>query len=567
MHSTVQVDVPTGGINWQVATSITEHPFLSLALASIAYVLYRIVDFAVVEPWLNPLKVLPGPPKIGRIFDLTHLRYAMDPMMSHVKQEEFVREYGKNICIQGFGFWDQRLLTFDTKAITYILSHRNDLYPKGWQTRLLLSRLLGEGVGFVEGEQHKRQRKIINPAFAPQVLRSIYPVFHAKAEELRDRWNGLISKENNVLDINHWVGRATFDAFAEAGFDYRLHVIQNEDHELYLAYKKMFDLAVNKGQTIRGFLELYFPWIDWVFPNHITRQVKLSKQIIRQSGEQVIREKRNAILAENSSQFDSEAQPRLQKDILSLLIRSNLSEKQKISEEELLAQINSFFFVGSDSTAMSICWTLYYLSLHPEIQTRLREELLPHAPFSSPQCPDIDTFPFLDAVCKEVLRVCPPVQSTLRVAAQDDIIPTEDGQGVKIRKGQFIHLPMEGLNISKDVWGQDAWEFNPDRWFNLPETAKHQPGVMGGLMTFSIGSHSCPGQKFAVIEMKSFIATLVTSFVFAPVPDKKILKVNVIITRPFVSYEWRKGTQLPMIVTPYVPESTSSAPLSSNTCN
>ncbi|KAG8974341.1 hypothetical protein FRB90_009805 [Tulasnella sp. 427] len=192
-------------------------------------------------------------------------------------------------------------------------------------------------------------------------------------------------------------------------------------------------------------------------------------------------------------------------------------------------------------------WTLYELSLNIPLQTRLREELLSAAP------EDLLNLPLLDAVAKECLRLTPPLQSTLRVAEKNDIIPTEDGAGVKIRRGQLIHLPLEGMNIAKEVWGEDAWEFKPDRWFNLPEPAKRSPGLVSNLMTFSIGSHSCPGVHFAIMEMKAFIAQLVCAFEFAPVPKKRILKGNVMVTRPFVAGEWGKGPQMPVLIRAYTP--------------
>lgn len=128
------------------------------------------------------------------------------------------------------------------------------------------------------------------------------------------------SQPHAQLDINHWLGRATFDAFALAGFDYQLSVIQNEDHPLYLAYKKMFDAAVNKGQTIRGFLEVHFPWLDWVLPDAVARQVKKSKAVIKKAGDEMLRSKRDAILQEKTADYDEEKDiPKDQRDILSLL--------------------------------------------------------------------------------------------------------------------------------------------------------------------------------------------------------------------------------------------------------
>ena len=146
-------------------------------------------------------------------------------------------------------------------------------------------------------------------------------------------------------------------------------------------------------------------------------------------------------------------------------VKANLAEtssKERLSDSELLAQVNSLLFAGSDSVSVSTVWALHYLSLNQDLQQRLREELLPHFPLTPLTTPDIDSatvFPLLDSIVKETLRLTPVVQSSIRVADRDDVIPTEDGAGVKISKGTFIHLPLEGLNVDKNVWGQDAWEF------------------------------------------------------------------------------------------------------------
>jgi len=79
-----------------------------------------------------------------------------------------------------------------------------------------------------------------------------------------------------------------------------------------------------------------------------------------------------------------------------------------------------------------------------------------------------DELPFLDNVMKETLRLIPPVHSSLRVAMKDDFIPTrypvkmrngEERYGIPIEKGQFVHVAMEGFNLDKSVWGEDAWTF------------------------------------------------------------------------------------------------------------
>ena len=189
-----------------------------------------------------------------------------------------------------------------------------------------------------------------------------------------------------------------------------------------------------------------------------------------------------------------------------LKVKANLSSdpSKRLSDDVLLDQLSTILFAGSDTTGLSISWCIHLLSLNPEVQTRLREEILSlpthtssysdssRAPSPTPSetqsCASlssfssggayseyahadaIDSLPFLDAVVRETLRVCPPVHSTIRTATQNDTIPISspivlrDGteiksEGISIRKGTYVHIPIEGLNMSEDIWGKDARVF------------------------------------------------------------------------------------------------------------
>jgi cytochrome P450 len=161
-------------------------------------------------------------------------------------------------------------------------------------------------------------------------------------------------------------------------------------------------------------------------------------------------------------------------------------------------------FAGHDTTSIAIQWALWELTRYPAVQARLREELAPLAPILkdyASACPTdthhayadlsgelgelsarLDALSYFENFVREVLRLHPSVQSSLRVAEQDDVIPVSDpihvdkkgelskawvggsqtglpGGGVRIRKGEFVHIPIEGMNVSKQVWGEDAHEF------------------------------------------------------------------------------------------------------------
>jgi cytochrome P450 len=166
-------------------------------------------------------------------------------------------------------------------------------------------------------------------------------------------------------------------------------------------------------------------------------------------------------------------------------VKSNASKdfppEQRISDEDILHNINTFMFAGSDTSSLSLTWTLLLLAQNPAVQERLRAELLPMVPTSqsSWNLDDeeiqslyeiVSTLPYLHNVTRESLRLIPPVHSTIRVATQDDEIPTlhpvqrSDGtiakdQSVIVPKGSFVHVAVEGFNLDKDIWGNDAWEF------------------------------------------------------------------------------------------------------------
>jgi hypothetical protein len=180
------------------------------------------------------------------------------------------------------------------------------------------------------------------------------PVFFQKAEELRDKWDSLVSSPASVndmkfppphalpyssppsladvvIDVAHWFSRATFDVMGLTGFDYHFRALQCESEEVYLAYRNMFNLA-DKDPGFRGLVKLYFPIIEKILvsdtislaatqltpfssqPNEATRITKESQRVIREAGQQLIQSKKTAILAEKAS-----AREITEKDILSLL--------------------------------------------------------------------------------------------------------------------------------------------------------------------------------------------------------------------------------------------------------
>ena len=159
----------------------------------------------------------------------------------------------------------------------------------------------------------------------------------------------------------------------------------------------------------------------------------------------------------------------------------HLGLEDRISDDEIFHNVNTFLFAGADTTSVSLTWTLYLLGQNLDLQTRLRNELLSVIPAVSISklteeeihslSGSISNLSYLHNVIRESLRLVPPVHSFFRVATKDDQVPTlypvrdyhgniMDGKrSVTVPKGTFVHIPIEGFNLDKELWGEDAWEF------------------------------------------------------------------------------------------------------------
>ncbi|KAI9066011.1 cytochrome-450 hydroxylase [Trametes sanguinea] len=550
--------------------------FLAAVLAAACSYLFYLL---IIWPRRNPLNRLPGPPV--RTFFGNHLGAVLDPARSPRVHEKFVKDYGRNVRIRGLFPWEERLFTLDPVSLAHILKH-STIYEKPWQSRALISSMIGVGMLAAEGQTHKRQRRVATAAFSIQQMRSLVPVTFQKGVELKDKWLSLISEAKKTsqdekarggakLDVCHWVSRATFDVIGLAGFDYQFNAIHGQTNELFMAYKDMFETAISQQKgSLWDLLALYFPILDKIWPGERYKVVKKSHEVINRVAGRLIQEKKSKI--EESEKAGSVYGG---KDLLSALLRSNIAvdlpPDQRISDEDILHNINTFLFAGSDTSSLTMTWLLYLLAKYPDVQDRLRAELLaiaPTAPLDSLTEDEIASLytaiaelPYLEKVVKETLRLIPPVHSSIRVATQDDIIPTSTpvelrGAGGKVEKvgsfvmpkGACVHVPIEAFNLDREVWGPDGWAFNPDRWDNLPEAVKAQPGLYNNILTFSAGPRSCIGVKFSIIEIKMFTYILVTHFKFAEADP--VGKANVVLTRPYVMDKHREGSQCPLYVIP-----------------
>ncbi|KAG1852910.1 cytochrome P450 [Suillus tomentosus] len=499
------------------------------------------------QVWHNlrsPLRVLQGPKGTSWLYGNLKDIFKAENSVLH---EQWVEQYGTTLKYKGF-FFSDRLFTMDTRALNHVLTHSSSDYQKPSQVRYNLSRILGEGVLFVEGAQHRQQ----NPAFGPAQIRALTDIFLSKSIKLRDIWSTMtVASEHAArMDIMPWLSKMTLDVIGLAGFNYEFDALNATD---------------KPNELNQAFSVMHIPLLRWI-PSDRDRKIDAAQKTMGRIGSQLLHDAKAAVISSHSTEKGGSIEKScLQgRDLLSLLVRANMAtdipENQRISDEDVLAQVPTFLVAGHETTSTSTTWALYALCLRPDIQTKLREELLT-VETETPSMDELMALSYLDAVVRETLRLHPPVPSTVRIAMKDDILPVDTPftdkygvvhNGIKVSKGDPIFIPILAINRSEAIWRADAKEFNPDRWASLPEVASQVPGVWGHLMTFLGGPRACIGYRFSLVEMKALLFTLIRAFEFElAVPASDVGKRSSIVQRPFLRSDPENKNQLPLLVKPY----------------
>lgn len=475
--------------------------------------------------------------------------------------EQWVQDYGRTIAYRGL-FGMNRLYTTDLRALNHILMN-NYTYQKPTAARYGLRQILGDGVLVVEEDIHKNQRRIMNPAFGAAQIRELTDIFIEKSIELRDVWMRDIEKHGQSAAVNvlNGLSRMTLDVIGLAGFNYKFNALAEgeESNELNKAFSKVFESNVQ--MSLIPFIRAFIPFLRWL-PAPRDAETNQAKRTMDKIAQELLRSSKAELQKSGAQVEKNDLQSR---DLLTLLLKANLAkdipEHQRMSEEDVLAQVPTFLVAGHETTSTATTWALYALSKSPDVQQKLREELMTVSS-DNVTMDELNALPYLDGVVRETLRLHTPVASTLRVAVKDDILPLStpvtdrDGkvhEFIQIRKGQTMLIPILPVNRDKEIWGEDNNDFKPERWTSIPEAAGGIPGIWGNMLTFIGGPRACIGYRFSIVEMKALIFTLIRAFEFEfAVPVEDIGKKSSIVQRPFLRSDPKAGNQLPLRITPYV---------------
>ncbi|KAG6353877.1 hypothetical protein INS49_005134 [Diaporthe citri] len=219
-------------------------------------------------------------------------------------------------------------------------------------------------------------------------------------------------------------------------------------------------------------------------------------------------------LTERLSNYDLEKEGGRQ-DFLGGFLKAKEEHPDVINNNEVLGYLLLNILAGADTTAIVQKGIVYHLLRNPVAQAKLRAELDAtnlSFPASFAETRDL---PYLDAVIKEGLRMHPPVGNILERVVPSPGLALRDGR--VIAPGTIVGMNQWIVSRAKDVYGDDADVFRPERWLREDNetSVAHEARLKmmkDGDLVFGGGNRICSGRHMATIEMFKVTATLFSRY-------------------------------------------------------
>lgn len=411
---------------------------------------------------------------------LPRILRALNKSKVHDELAEAHDELGDTIFLH-FGllrfFIPPIVVTRDSRNVEHMLKSSFDNYPKGHVSHAALHDLLGEGIFNADGASWQAQRKTASQMFTANRFKNhIWRVVEkncGKVLQLFDKSQG------GTIDIFNLMNRFTLDSIGEIGFGTSIGSLENPESP----FLESFD----EGQRIM-FRRLLFP---------VWRLLRLLGIGFERNGMhhfKRLREYSTTIVQELKGKLDTSAGD----SFVGLFMKSG--NKGLATHDKFLADmVLNFLIAGRDTTAQAMSWCLFLLMQHRQVEEKLLQEISAICGEEPVQYDQLREFNYLEAVLNESLRLYPSVPIDAKITANSDMLP----DGTYIPKGTMLCYVAYSMGRSKQIWGDDAHEFRPERWLEMrvPKSPYENPA-------FHAGPRECLGKRLAMVEMKAVMISV-----------------------------------------------------------
>jgi cytochrome P450 len=367
--------------------------------------------------------------------------------------------------------------------------HKSPLYDK-------LRAILGNGLLTSEDAFWLRQRRIAQPAFHRQRIATLAGVMADAARETAERWKAVSSAQQPV-DVDEEMMRLTRTVVLRTLLGGDLgSFATNIDDAWAIVNEYIGESFWSLGFTDR-------------LPTRKYRRFLAARAVLRGAVDHVINQRRNS--------------PSDGTDLLSMLLSARDEETgEAMTDDQLRVEVMTFLLAGQETTALTLTWTWYLLSQHPDARRRLEEELDSVLNARPPEYNDLVNLPYTRMVIDEAMRLYPPAWGFSRQALSDDQLG-----GFPLPRGWLVFVIPYVLHRLPAFW-ENPDAFDPDRF--SPERSADRPKFV--YLPFGAGPRQCIGNQFALIEAQLTVATLAQTYRLRSVPGHRVEPWPLITLRP-----------------------------------
>ncbi|KAF2674896.1 putative P450 monooxygenase [Microthyrium microscopicum] len=352
---------------------------------------------------------------------------------------------------------------------------------------------------------HARKRRIVSHTFSAKNIGQFEQYMHANLELFFKRWTEMAETAKGgfaELDALHWLNYLAFDIIGDLAFGAPFGMLERGQDltevrftpDAKPTYAPAIEVLNRRGEVsgTLGCLPSLVPYAKH-FPDPF-----FSK------GREAVAKLAGIAVARVSERLAGPETDRV--DLLARLMQGRDANGDAMGRDELTAEALTQLIAGSDTTSNTSCAMLFHVLNNPHTIPKLQAELDKALPNSGvPTFREVKELPYLDNVIKETMRI----HSTSSLGLPRLVV----GEGLTVHghyfpPGTVLSVPAYTIHHSKQIWGDDAGEFRPERWETVTEAQKN------AFIPFSYGPRACVGRNVAEMELALIGATVFKNFEF-----------------------------------------------------
>ena len=276
-------------------------------------------------------------------------------------------------------------------------------------------------------------------------------------------------------------------------------------------YRKAFD-DIQEVVFRRHVLPKSFWKLQRLLQIGAERKLRIAREIFDEFIYQCISLKREEMMMSSDEQVEEEEEEEANFGLLNIY----LEEKEKPYSDKFLKDVAFNFLAATrDTLNASFCWFFWLVATHPDIETKILEEMKEKLPtkLDPYKCgsfgiQELNKLVYLHAAIYETFRLYPSVSFNRRTPTKSDILPS----GHHVKQNKMVLTSIYSTGRMEEIWGEDCLEFKPERWISERGELVFVPSHK--FAAFHTGPRACLGKEMTLIQMKVMAIALIRNYHF-----------------------------------------------------